>query len=112
MNKHVAACAGTAIVKVALDMRCLGGIAKPLYQQGIGHLLAERSKVGVAVLFYLLYGRGVVIFAVSPRHGISRGAMTLTMGAPFGLFGWGTEVSTTSAAGDKAVLNWATRASP
>ena len=38
--------------------------------------------------------------------------MTLTMGAPFGLFGWGTEVSTTSAAGDKAVLNWATRASP
>ncbi|MBS1177609.1 MAG: hypothetical protein H6R06_2021 [Proteobacteria bacterium] len=111
MNKYVAAYAG-AIVMVVLDMLWLGVIAKPLYPQGIGHLLAERSKVGVAVLFYLLYGRGVVIFAVSPRHGSSRGAMTLTMGAPYGLFGWGTEVSTTSAAGEKAVLSWATRASP
>ena len=44
MNKYVAAYAGTAIVMVALDMLWLGVIAKPLYQQGIGHLLAERSE--------------------------------------------------------------------
>ena len=137
MNKYVAAYAGTAIVMVALDMLWLGLIAKPLYQQGIGHLMAERPNVGVAVLFYLLYALGVVIFAVSPQHNGSSWAMTLTMGALFGFFayatydltnlatlrdwplrlslidiGWGTLVSAASAAGGKAALDWATRASP
>lgn len=137
MNKYVAAYAGTAIVMVALDMLWLGVIAKPLYQQGIGHLMAERPNVGVAVLFYLLYALGVVIFAVSPQHNGSSWAITLAMGALFGLFayatydltnlatlrdwplrlslidiGWGTLVSAAAAAGGKAALDWATRASP
>ena len=137
MNKYVASYAGTAIVMVALDMLWLGLIAKPLYQQGIGHLMAERPNVGVAVLFYLLYALGVVIFAVSPQHNGSSWAMTLTMGALFGFFayatydltnlatlrdwpwrlslidiGWGTLVSAASAAGGKAALDWATRAAP
>ena len=58
MNKYVAAYAGTAIVMVALDMLWLGVIAKPMYQQGIGHLMAEKPNVGVAVVFYLLYALG------------------------------------------------------
>ena len=90
MNKYVASYAGTAIVMVALDMLWLGLIAKPLYQQGIGHLMAERPNVGVAVLFYLLYALGVVIFAVSPQHNRSSWAMTLTMGALFGFFAYAT----------------------
>jgi len=137
MNKYVAAYAGTAIVMVALDMLWLGVIAKPMYQQGIGHLMAERPNVGVAVLFYLLYALGVVIFAVSPQHDGSSWAITLAMGALFGFFayatydltnlatlrdwplrlslidiGWGTLVSAASAAGGKAALDWATQASP
>jgi hypothetical protein len=55
MNKYAAAYAGTAIVMVALDMLWLGVISRPLYQQGIGHLMAERPNVGVTVLFYLRY---------------------------------------------------------
>ena len=137
MNKYVAAYAGTAIVMVALDMLWLGVIAKPMYQQGIGHLMAEKPNVGVAVVFYLLYALGVVIFAVSPQHNGSSWALTLMMGALFGFFayatydltnlatlrdwplrlslidiGWGTLVSAASAAGGKAALDWATRASP
>lgn len=137
MNKYVAAYAGTAIVMVALDMLWLGVIAKTMYQQGIGHLMAERPNLGVAVVFYLLYALGVVIFAVSPQHDGSSWALTLTMGALFGFFayatydltnlatlrdwplrlslidiGWGTLVSAASAAGGKAALDWATRASP
>jgi uncharacterized membrane protein len=137
MNKYVAAYAGTAIVMVALDMLWLGVIAKPLYQQGIGHLMAERPNIGVAAVFYLLYALGVVIFAVSPQHNGSSWATTLTMGALFGFFAyatydltnlatlrdwplrlslidisWGTLVSAASAAGGKAALDWATRASP
>jgi uncharacterized membrane protein len=136
MNKYVAAYAGTAIAMVALDMLWLGVIAKPLYQQGIGHLMAERPNVGVAVLFYLLYAAGVVIFAVSPQHNGSSWAVTLAMGALFGFFAyatydltnlatlrewplslslidiaWGTLVSASSAAGGKAVMDWCSRSS-
>jgi uncharacterized membrane protein len=137
MNKYVAAYAGTAIVMVVLDMLWLGVIAKPMYQQGIGHLMAESPRVGVVVPFYLLYALGVVIFAVSPQHPNSTWAITLAMGALFGFFAyatydltnlatlrdwplhlsliditWGTVVSAASAAGGKAALVWATRASP
>jgi uncharacterized membrane protein len=137
VSKYVAAYAGTAIVMLALDMLWLGLIAKPLYQQGIGHLMAERLNVGVAAVFYLLYALGVAIFAVAPQYHDSSWAMTLTMGALFGFFayatydltnlatlrdwplrlslmdiGWGTVVSAASAAGGKAALDWATRASP
>ena len=132
MNKYVAAYAGTATVMVALDMLWLSVIAKPMYQQGIGHLMAEKPIVGIAVLFYLLYALGVVIFAVSPRHNGSSWTVTLAMGALFGFFayatydltnlatlrdwplrlslidiGWGTVVSAASAAGGKAALDWA-----
>ena len=64
MNKYLIAYAGTAVAMVALDMLWLGLIAKPLYQKGIGHLMADNINVPVAVLFYLLYAVGLVIFAV------------------------------------------------
>ena len=132
MSKYVAAYAGTLIVMVALDMLWLGIIAKPLYQQGIGHLMAERPQLGVAARFYLLYSLGVVIFAVSPQHGGARWGATLAMGALFGFFayatydltnlatlrgwplglslidiGWGTALSAAAAGGGKAALGWA-----
>lgn len=132
MNKYAAAYAGTAIVMVVLDLLWLGVIAKPLYQQGIGHLMADRPNVSVAVLFYLLYALGTVIFAVSPQNPASSWAATLTMGALFGFFAyatydltnlatlrawplglslidmaWGTVVTAASAAGGKAAMDWA-----
>ena len=132
MNKYIAAYAGTATVMVALDMLWLSVIAKPMYQQGIGHLMAEKPIVGIAVLFYLLYALGVVVFAVSPQHNGATWTVTLAMGALLGFFayatydltnlatlrdwplrlslidiGWGTVVSAASAAGGKATLDWA-----
>ena len=137
MNRYLAAYLGTAIVMVALDMLWLGVVAKPMYQQGIGHLMAESPRVGVAVLFYLLYVVGVVIFAVSPQHDGAGWATTLAMGALFGFFAyatydltnlatlrdwplslalidiaWGTAVSMAAAAGGKAAMDWAARALP
>ena len=136
MNKYVAAYAGSSIVMVLLEMLWLGVIAMPLYQQGIGHLMAETPDIGVALLFYLLYPLGGVIFAVSPRANSSNWTMTLTMGGLFGFFAyatydltnlatlrhwpvglslidmvWGTGLSAASAAGGKAALVWATRKS-
>jgi uncharacterized membrane protein len=136
MNKYLAAYAGTAAVMVALDALWLGLIAKPLYQQGIGHLMAAEPRLAVAAGFYLLYALGVVIFAVAPQHGGAGWGQTLLMGALFGFFAyatydltnlatlrdwpwrlalidiaWGTAISAASAAGGKLALDWALRPS-
>ena len=134
MTKHLAAYVATALAMLVLDALWLGLIAAPLYQQGIGHLMAPQPRLGVAALFYLLYPLGIVIFAVAARPA---GAWrpTLLAGALFGFFAyatydltnlatlkgwplglslidmaWGTVVSPASAAGGKAALGWATRA--
>lgn len=137
MNKYVAAYAGTATALVALDALWLGVIARPLYQQGLGHLMALQPNFGVAALFYLLYALGVVIFAVVPQHDGASWTATLWMAALFGFFayatydltnlatlrgwplglslldiGWGMLVSAASAAGGKSALDWATRSPP
>ena len=135
MNKYLAAYLGTAVVMVALDMLWLGVIAKTLYQQGIGHLMAEKPNIPVAVLFYAVYALGLVIFAVAPQTDASSWSKTVTVAALFGFFAyatydltnlatmrdwpvgvtlidlaWGTVVSAVAAAGGKAALDWASGA--
>ena len=74
---------------LVIDMLWLGVIAKPLYQQGIGHLMAPQPKLWAAALFYLLYPVGLVLFAVMPNTG-SAWLQTALMGAAFGLFAYAT----------------------
>ncbi len=131
MNKYLAAYAGTAVTMVALDMLWLGVIAKPLYRDGIGHLMAEQANVPVAVLFYALYTLGLVIFAVAPSAAGPSWGKTLATAALFGFFAyatydltnlatlkqwplslslvdlaWGTTVSALAAAAGRAAMAW------
>ena len=89
MTKHLATYVATALAMLVLDALWLGLIAAPLYQQGIGHLMAPQPRLGVAALFYLLYPLGIVIFAVAARPA---GAWqpTLLAGALFGFFAYAT----------------------
>jgi uncharacterized membrane protein len=128
--KYLAAYVATLVVMVALDMVWLGVIAKPLYQQGVGHLLAERPNVPVAVLFYLVYAAGLVTFAVASQAPGGAWGKTLLAAALFGFFAyatydltnlatlkdwpaglsvidmaWGSLVSTLAAAAGKAALD-------
>ncbi len=86
-KKHLLAYAATAAVMLALDALWLGLVATPLYQQGIGHLMAESPRLGVAALFYLVYAVGLVVFAVVPATD-RRNAMV--KGALFGFFAYAT----------------------
>lgn len=94
MTKFLSAYAATALVMVLIDMVWLGAIAKPLYQQGIGHLMAESPKLWAAVLFYLLYPVGVVVFSVLPNvlnQAVSSGWRgSLLAGALFGFIAYAT----------------------
>ncbi len=89
-TKHLAAWAATFLVMALIDSLWLGVIAKNLYQQGLGHLMASEPKLGFAALFYLLYPVGLVFFAVLPGAEAASLARTALLGALLGLFAYAT----------------------
>ena len=132
MKRQLAAYAGTMIVMVGLDLLWLGVVAKPLYQEGIGHLMTDKPNVPAAALFYALFGLGLVVFAVLPAGPASGWGKTMGMAALFSFFAyatydltnlatlkqwpiglslidmaWGSCVSAAAAAGGKALMDWA-----
>lgn len=135
MNKYIAGYLAAVFVIVALDMLWLGLIAKAMYQQGIGHLMAEQPRILAAVAFYVLYAAGLMIFAVMPYAQDAGWYKPVLMGALFGFFAyatydlsnlatlrnwpvglalvdmaWGTALSAAAAAAGKAALSWAAKA--
>ncbi len=74
----------------AMDMLWLGVVAKKFYAQHIGMLLKSNINWAAAILFYLLFLVGLVIFVIGPaveRGGWSRAMM---LGALFGLITYAT----------------------
>lgn len=130
MTKFFAAYAAIFLVMLAVDLLWLGVIAKPLYQQGIGHLMAAKPNLVAAGLFYIIFPIGLMIFAVMPNGEVVEWKRVLTSAALFGFFAyatydltnlalmknwpisvsiidvaWGTFASTLSAAAGKFVLD-------
>lgn len=93
MLKYLAAYVSALVVMVAIDLVWLGVVAKPAYQQGIGHLMAGEIRVGAALLFYAIFIVGLMLFAVTPLAG-DGGTVpwgrTLLLGALFGFFAYAT----------------------
>jgi uncharacterized membrane protein len=52
---------------VVIDSLWLGVIARPFYTGHIGHLMAATPVLPAAVVFYLLYPAGLMLFAVQPH---------------------------------------------
>lgn len=69
----------------ALDIAWLGFIAKGFYQRQMGHLLADQTKWGAAIAFYLIYVAAIVILCVLPAVEKQSVARALALGAVFGL---------------------------
>jgi len=89
MLKYAAGYTATLIVMLALDMVWLGLVAKPMYQQGLGHLMAARPVIPVALLFYAVYALGLVVFGVSPAAN-GGWPQAAAWGALFGFFAYAT----------------------
>ena len=90
MTKYAASFGAIALIMMALDALWIGVIAKSLYQQGIGHLMAQSPRLGVAVLFYAVYAVELLIFVVTPISEASNWHMPLMRGALFGFFAYAT----------------------
>ena len=87
MNRYVVLYLATLVVLVALDFLFLGIFAKGFFVAEVGEMLGEVRPVP-AVLFYLLYVLGVLIFVSGGANAAPRS--TLLHGALFGLFCYAT----------------------
>ncbi len=70
----------------ALDMLWLVFIAKDIYQKYMGHLMRPMPNWPVAILFYLLFIVGIIIFAIHPAIKNNSWTQALFYGAMFGFF--------------------------
>ncbi len=90
MKVSLVAYLATLVVFAIIDFVWLGFIAKDLYRNGIGHLMAETPNWTAAVLFYLLFIVGLVFFAVSPALDADAWTRAALNGALFGFFCYAT----------------------
>ncbi len=87
MNRYVILYLATLIVLIPIDFLFLGVIAKGFFTSEVGDMLGEIRPLP-AILFYLLYGAGILIFVSgSPT---ATWPTTLLYGALFGLFCYAT----------------------
>ena len=80
----------TLLVFLAIDAIWLGVVAKGFYQRHLGELLRPDVRWGAALLFYLIFIGGILLFAVLPalERGSARHAMLL--GGLFGMIAYAT----------------------
>lgn len=86
MFKFLPAYIATIIVMFILDIIWLSQIAQPLYQAGIGHLMAAEPKLGFAAIFYLVFVFGLIWFGVRPNAQTKSIKTAFIAGATFGFF--------------------------
>jgi len=80
----------TLAIFFAIDMVWLSVVAKTFYRKHLGYLMAPKVVWPAAILFYLLFIAGLVVFAVRP--GLAAGAplKALLLGAFLGLVAYST----------------------
>jgi uncharacterized membrane protein len=77
----------TLIVLIPVDFLFLGTVAKGFFASQVGDMLGE-IRLAPAILFYLLYVAGVLIFVSAPAD--ANWHSTLFYGALFGFFCYST----------------------
>ena len=80
----------TLPVFFAIDMIWLGFIAKNFYREHIGQLLTPNVNWTAAIIFYLLFILGLVVFVISPAIEKQSWVYALAFGAFFGLITYAT----------------------
>jgi uncharacterized membrane protein len=80
----------TLIAFFAIDMLWLGLVARTFYQKYLGFLLAPKTNWIAALIFYLLFIMGILVFVVLP--GLKEDSLknTLLRAALFGLITYAT----------------------
>jgi uncharacterized membrane protein len=80
----------TLAIFFAVDMVWLGVVAKNFYRRHLGHLMGPKVVWPAAILFYLLFIAGLVVFAVRPAVLAGAPVKGLLLGAFLGLIAYAT----------------------
>lgn len=90
MTAYVLGYAAALIVFLAADMLWLGTMVGRIYRPALGDVLAATVNLPPAIVFYLIYPVGLMIFAISPGLKSGSVATAATYGALFGFFTYAT----------------------
>lgn len=90
MKTHLTAYFGTLLVMLIGDGIWLGLLMGPTYRGWLGPLMRETPVIVPAILFYLLYALGLVLFAVIPGLQRERWGRATAGGVFLGLIAYGT----------------------
>lgn len=101
---YVAAYFAALLLFFLADMVWLGAMVSRLYRPALGDLLLSGVNMPPAIVFYLLYPVGLVIFAIAPALKSGNIATAMYLGALFGFFTYGTYDLTNQA----TLRNWST----
>lgn len=80
----------TVPIFFVIDLIWLGVLAKDFYQRRLGYLMRPQVNWTAAILFYLIFIVGIVIFAVKPALETQSPVRALAYGALFGFFTYAT----------------------
>ena len=80
----------TLIAFFAIDIVWLGLVARTMYRKYLGFLMAPSPNWTAAILFYLLFVVGILVFAVLPGLEANSLKATLLRAALFGLISYAT----------------------
>ena len=78
------------IVFVAIDLVWLTWVGGPLYRQILGDILAPSVRLAPALVFYVIYPAGLVMFAAQPGISAGQSSQAAMLGALFGFFTYAT----------------------
>jgi uncharacterized membrane protein len=90
MKKILAAYAAAAVTMLGMDAVWLGVSADLFYRPLLGDILLPGFRPVPAILFYVLYVLGIVIFAIEPALATGRWSGAAGKGALFGFFCYAT----------------------
>ena len=80
----------TLVVFFLIDMIWLGVVAKGFYRRQLGSMLSPKVNWAAAVLFYLLFIVGLIVFAIRPALVGGEPLKALFLGALLGLISYAT----------------------
>jgi uncharacterized membrane protein len=82
--------AATVVAFFAIDLVWLGLVARTFYRKYLGFLMASKVNWPAALIFYLLFVVGILVFAILP--GLETGSLktTVVRAALFGLIAYAT----------------------
>ena len=78
------------VVFFLVDIAWLGFVAKKLYANYLGHLMAEKTNWPAAIIFYSLYVLALLFVVINPALEKSSIMYALLGGGLFGLITYGT----------------------